>query len=73
MFAVTCTALKDESRVLGLVMLKGQSVLIDVLETQRAAIQAAVDSGDVSADGFTPKAAGKVEPATESKPEKAKK
>lgn len=47
-------ALRDDARILGLVLGAGVGVEIDVLEEQIADVQKAVDAGDVSVDGFAP-------------------
>lgn len=59
--SIKALSLKDEARMLGLVLSAGFSVTVDVLESQVPDVQAAIDRGDVSVEGMaaTVKAKGK--------------
>lgn len=50
---ITATSLKDEARLIGLVLPAGGIAQIDVSEEQVADVQAAIDRGDVSVIGMT--------------------
>jgi hypothetical protein len=47
-------ALKDESRILGLILSKGAKISIDVEDERQPVLQAAVDSGDIAILGMSP-------------------
>lgn len=60
--SISVTALKDDARVLGLVLENGRVIAIDVMDEQLPSVQAAIDSGDVSVAGMSataPKGKGK--------------
>lgn len=51
---VRVLALRDDAQFLGLRMMCGAALLVDILDEQAAAAQAAVDCGDVAIEGFSP-------------------
>lgn len=61
--SISATGLRDDARLLGLVLQAGALALIDVEEAQLPDVQAAIDRGDVSVSGMAatppPKAKGK--------------
>lgn len=60
--SITATSLKDDARLIGLVLRVDHVVTIDVLDEQVADVQAAIDRGDVSVAGMSaaaPKAKAK--------------
>jgi hypothetical protein len=68
------TALKDDARILGLILAKGAKLELDIVDGQLDAVQKAIDSGDVEVEGMARKSApmpeAKAEPKAEPKKEK---
>lgn len=56
---IRAVALKDEAKLLGLVLRAQQQVDLDLLAEQLPLVQAAVDAGEVVVDGMSPSAAPK--------------
>lgn len=58
---IVVTGMVDESRCLGLILPKGVTLKVDVLDEQLPSIQSAIDSGDIVVDGMAATAAPVVE------------
>lgn len=64
---IHAVALRDEAKLLGLVLRQAQEVDLDLLAEQLPLVQAAVDAGDVAVAGMTPSAAEPPAPAKKGK------
>lgn len=64
---IVVTGMIDESRCLGLILPKGVTLKIDVLDEQLPSIQSAIDSGDIVVDGMAASAPAVEEDAPKKK------